>query len=61
MKIKEVIQKERDNDRTVSIRMDSNGIPYELIVWYSSGTNQMALPHEVGVYHQTIRGWERDD
>lgn len=60
MKIKDVRKLERLNDRSISVRRDVNGVPYALIVWYSSGTNQMSLPYEVGRYFLSPRGWEEE-
>ncbi len=58
MSIKEIIENEQNNGRTVSIQRDAAGIPVRLNVWYSSGTNQMSLPHRVATYTQTPGGWE---
>jgi hypothetical protein len=62
MKIKEIINRERENDRSCIIRRDENGVPTEIeVIYCGNGSNQMALPHTVGFYHQTLQGWERDD
>ena len=60
MKIKEVINKERLNDRSVIVHRNENGLPMLLEVIYSGGSNSMALPHTVGFYTQTENGWERE-
>jgi hypothetical protein len=59
MKISEVIEKEKDNDRSVIIHKN-NGIPTRLEVIYSGGSNSMSFPHTVGFYVQTVHGWERE-
>ena len=61
MKIKEIINREWENDRSVIVHRDEKGIPTLLEVIYCGGTNQMSLPHTVGFYSQTTTGWERSD